>query len=139
MIELISGILAVLLGSAIGILVSKVIDYFFGGIRMSENRENWLYPEASGLYFPHDGFIMRATDGKQYDYYEECDLLNKLTEENEQLKKELRVYRKIASCHNCHYHSYDWNIDDGYGGEEYEVCDKGNDVTEGICEDWEEL
>ena len=34
---------------------------------------------------------------------------------------------------------YDWDIDDGYGGEEYEVCDKGNDVTDRICEEWEEL
>lgn len=61
--------------------------------------------------------------------------LNRLTEENEQLKKELKVYRKVASCSNCHYHNYDW-FDDG---DEFEVCDKGNDVTEGICEDWEEL
>lgn len=70
---------------------------------MTENRENWLYPDASGLYFPHDGFIMRATDGKQYDYEEECGLLNeydkkynecrndvlRLEKENEQLKTEL--------------------------------------------------
>lgn len=64
---------------------------------------------------------------------------HQLEEENEQLKKELKVYRKVASCSNCKYHNYDWDIDDGYGGDEYEVCDKGNDVTEGICEDWREL
>lgn len=62
-----------------------------------------------------------------------------LVNENEQLKEELKVYRKVASCSNCKYHNYDWDIDDGYGGEEYEVCDKGNDITEGICEEWEEL
>lgn len=62
-----------------------------------------------------------------------------LKQANKQLKKELKVYRKVASCSNCKYHNYDWNIDDGYGGEEYEVCDKGNDVTDGICEEWEEL
>ena len=70
---------------------------------MVENRENWLYPDASGLYFHHDGFIMRATDGKQYDYEEECELLNeydkkyneyrndvlRLEKENEQLSGEL--------------------------------------------------
>ena len=43
---------------------------------MTENRENWLYPDASGLYFPHDGFVMRASNGKQYDIDEECELLN---------------------------------------------------------------
>lgn len=32
---------------------------------MTENRENWLYSGASGLYFQHDGFVMRASDGKQ--------------------------------------------------------------------------
>ena len=70
---------------------------------MTENRKNWLYPEASGLYFPHDGFVMRATDGKQYDYEEECELLNeyhkeynecrndvlRLEKENEQLKEQI--------------------------------------------------
>ena len=75
---------------------------------MTENRENWLYPEASGLYFPHDGFIMRASDGKQYDYEEECELLNeyhkgynecrddvlRLEKENEQLKSEINSFKK---------------------------------------------
>ena len=70
---------------------------------MTENRKNWLYPEASGLYFQHDGFVMRATDGKQYDIDEECELLNeyhkeynecrndvlRLEKENEQLKEEI--------------------------------------------------
>jgi len=66
---------------------------------------------------------------------EYVNYLNKVTDENEQLKKELKVYRKLASCGNCHYHDYDW-FDDG---DEFEVCDKGNDVTEGICEDWRKL
>ena len=61
--------------------------------------------------------------------------MNELAEENEQLKQELKVYRKVASCSNCHYHNYDWYDD----GDEFEVCDKGNDVTDGICEEWEEL
>ena len=75
---------------------------------MTENRENWLYPDASGLYFPHDGFIMRASDGKQYDYEEECELLNmydkkyneyrndvlRLEKENEQLKSDNKDFAK---------------------------------------------
>ena len=69
----------------------------------------------------------------------QAEIISDLEKENEQLKKELKVYRKIARCSNCCYHNYDWDINDGYGGEEYEVCDKGNDVTDGICEDWEEL
>ena len=65
--------------------------------------------------------------------------LNELADENEQLKKELKIYHKVANCSNCAYHNYDWYVDDGYGGEEFEVCDKGNDMSDRICEDWEEL
>ena len=64
-----------------------------------------------------------------------CSLLNELHEENKELKEELRIYRQVANCHNCIYHDYDW-FDDG---DEFEVCRKGNDVSEGICKDWEEL
>lgn len=85
----------------------------------------------------------RIIDNKKNEYLvflaQFKEVLNQLNDENEQLKQELKVYRKVASCSNCKYHNYDWDIDDGYGGEEYEVCDKGNDVTEGICEEWEEL
>ena len=63
---------------------------------MVENRENWLYPDASGLYFPHDGFIMRATDGKQYDYEEECELLNEYDKKyNEYRKDVLRLEEEL--------------------------------------------
>ena len=86
-------------------------------LKMS-NKENWLYPEASGLYFPHDGFIMRASDGKQYDYEEECELLNeydkkyneyrndvlRLEKENEQLNNENKSFKaeieQLKKCYN---------------------------------------
>ncbi len=57
-------------------------------------KEDWLYPDASGLYFQHDGFVMRASDGKQYDIEEECELLNKMSKENEQLKSDF-LNRKL--------------------------------------------
>ena len=66
---------------------------------------------------------------------ENIRLLNELADENEQLKQELAIYRKLISCSNCKYHNYDWYDD----GDEFEVCDKGNDVTDGICKDWEEI
>ena len=59
-----------------------------------------------------------------------AELYHKSLKENEQLKKELKVYRKLASCGNCHYHDYYWFDDD----DEFEVCRNGNDVTERICE-----
>ncbi|MBR0059338.1 MAG: hypothetical protein IJP99_08425 [Methanobrevibacter sp.] len=48
-------------------------------------------------------------------------------------KKEIK-----PSCDNCKHHNYDYDIDDGYYGEEYEICEKGNDL-EGPCNDWEKL
>ena len=64
---------------------------------MTENRENWLYPDASGLYFPHDGFIMRASDGKQYDYEEECELLNEYLKDVLRLEEEVDYYKTKCS------------------------------------------
>jgi len=86
--------------------------------------------------FTYNGCIIYDNiNNERMEVWETVKSLNQLNDENEQLKKELRIYRKVASCSNCHYHNYDW-FDDG---DEFEVCDKGNDVTEGICEKWEEL
>jgi len=63
------------------------------------------------------------------------DKIKELERENNELKEELRIYRQVANCHNCIYHDYDWYDD----GDEFEVCRKGNDVSEGICKEWEEL
>ena len=71
----------------------------------------------------------------QYDADKTCRKLNELNDENNELKEELRVYRQVANCGNCTYHNYDWYDD----GDEFEVCEKGNDVSERICKDWEEL
>ena len=79
---------------------------------MTENRENWLYSDASGLYFQHDGFVMRASDGKQYDIEEECELLNKydienreLKLDNKQFKKQLKIYEKFLEYSDL---DFDW-------------------------------
>lgn len=70
------------------------------------------------------------------DFYKDFQKdARELSKENEELKSELKIYRKIASCSNCDYHNYNW-FDDG---DEFEVCDKGNDMSDYICEDWREL
>ena len=70
------------------------------------------------------------------DFYKDFQKdARELAKENEELKSELKIYRKIANCRNCHYHNYDWYDD----GDEFEVCDKGNDMSDWICKDWREL
>lgn len=66
------------------------------------------------------------------------DELNKLWNENEELKSELKIYRKVASCSNCKYQNYDWYDD----GDEFEICEKGNNNQQmeyHICKEWEEF
>ena len=73
-----------------------------------------------------------------YSEVNEYDLAKEnreLKNENEQLKEELKIYRRIANCDNCHYHNYDWYDD----GDEFEVCEKGNDMSNRICKYWREL
>lgn len=67
-----------------------------------------------------------------------CDMLNELNNENEQLKKELKIYERIATCSNCKYQDYDWFED----GDEFEICKKGNNnqqIEYHICKEWEEF
>lgn len=64
-----------------------------------------------------------------------CNFGNSLADENEQLKSILKIYHKVANCRNCHYHDYD-TLFGGY--DDYEICNKGNDVSDGICSEWRE-
>lgn len=118
-----------------------------------------------------DGFIQDHEDDKDlFSTNAVCDLLNELSEENEQLKKTnqrlndelqnvtsleslkigenttlqrenkrlksiLRIYRKVANCQNCDYHDYDCYSD----GDDFEVCEKGHDMSYSICKDWRKL
>lgn len=64
--------------------------------------------------------------------------IERLRNENEQLKQELKIYRKIATCSNCKYQNYNWFED----GDEFEICEKGNNnqqIEYHICEEWEEF
>lgn len=64
--------------------------------------------------------------------------LEQLTKENNELKHEIMEYYQIVNCGNCRYHNYDWYDD----GDEFEVCDKGNDeqlIYKKFCKEWEQL
>lgn len=66
------------------------------------------------------------------------DVREQLIDENRQLKKELKIYRMIATCSNCKYQDYDWFED----GDEFEICKKGNNNQQmeyHICKEWEEF
>lgn len=69
---------------------------------------------------------------------ETVGIMNELAEKNKEFKKELLIYRKIASCSNCEYQNYDW-FDDG---DEFEICERGNNEQQidfHICEEWREI
>lgn len=78
-------------------------------------------------------------NGRNLTAKQTVDRLNELNDKNEQLKSQLRIYRRIVSCSNCKYHDYDEFENDNGSYREFEVCRKGNDVTEGICKEWEEI
>lgn len=64
--------------------------------------------------------------------------IKELYDENEQLKAQLKDYHNAFDCSQCRYQNYDW-FDDG---DEFEVCDKGNNEEQmeyHSCKDWEEL
>ena len=96
------------------------------------NNEYWKYKQ---LKDENEGLKDRI-DNYNDAFKKLQDLTERKINENEQLKNELRIYRKLANCSNCQYHNYDTLFG---GDDEYEVCDKGNDVTDGICKDWREL
>ena len=60
-----------------------------------------------------------------------------IAKENEQLKKELKKYTDAFDCGQCRFQNYDW-FDDG---DEFEVCEKGNNEAQmenHSCSEWEE-
>ena len=66
------------------------------------------------------------------------DELNRLSDENEKLKKELKKYTDAFDCSQCRFQNYDW-FDDG---DEFEVCEKGNNEAQmenHSCSEWEEI
>ena len=72
---------------------------------------------------------------RNYEWYK---AYKRLLNENEQLKQQLKGYIMAFDCGTCRYHNYDW-FDDG---DEFEVCDKGNNEAQmenHSCIDWEEL
>ena len=80
-----------------------------------------------GQYIKDNGNVLTIDDV--------VNRLNELNDENQDLWKIIRIYRKLATCHNCDYHDCDWYDE----GDEFEVCEKGNDMSYMICSEWEEL
>lgn len=87
----------------------------------------------------NNGYIElnRWTFADKKDWNGICNELNKQFSIIVDLKTTLNEYRKVMSCANCTHHNYDW-FDDG---EEFEVCDKGNNegLDNHFCKEWEEL
>ena len=117
----------------IALIIDKFTDDIVCEIKLYETlEENKALGEKIKL-------IIEENEVCEQAYQEVKSDAIRLKNENEQLKSQLRIYRRIASCSNCDYHDYDEfeNSDGSY--DEFEVCRKGNDVTERICADWREL
>lgn len=83
-------------------------------------------------------------DGDIFDLHKPSNIrslvnvIGYVTDENEQLKTQLRDYHNAFDCSQCKYQNYDWYNE----GDEFEVCDKGNNEAQmeyHSCKDWEEL
>lgn len=64
--------------------------------------------------------------------------INELKEKIKELKNENMEYYKLINCSKCKYHNYDWGED----GDEFEVCDKGNNerlMYNQFCSDYKEM
>lgn len=107
-----------------------VLDFVDAKIESLEDYLDNLRPEEESLRSaPEHDLIM---------FKKIKEILELTTKKNEWLEQILRIYRKVANCHNCDYLAYDW-FDDG---DEFEICEKGNNEQQmdyHICEDWREL
>ena len=60
-------------------------------------------------------------------------------EELEEKGNKKKTKKDYIDCTFCEYHDYDWNVNDGYGGDEYEICEKGHELFPKECKDFKEL
>lgn len=100
--------------------------------RLNEQHEqiNTLRESRRELISANNEYRMRETELAQE--------LSTLVDENEQLKKELKKYTDAFDCSQCRFQNYDW-FDDG---DEFEVCEKGNNEAQmenHSCSEWEEI
>ena len=146
----------------VGVDSNNGVGLFDGSIRLSfirfNNKEAAVSCENALMY--HCNLMNELNDENEQlkqslDYYKKIDVhsertelkrnnlvlktsLKEVMEENEELKRALRDYHNAFDCSQCIHHNYDWYDD----GDEFEVCDKGNDEAQmeyHSCRDWEEL
>lgn len=91
---------------------------------------------------PHCYILNASIIPKQlpkYDYVKKAidDIPMSIRELEEKGKK--NKTKDYIDCGQCEYHNYDWDVDDGYGGDEYEICEKGHELYPKKCKDFKEL
>lgn len=102
------------------------------------NEKRFWIDDKENIYEDNGYTILnKYAFGDKRDWSRVCERLNEQHQVIADLKTTLNQYRQKMSCSNCHYHNYDW-FDDG---DEFEVCDKGNNdgLSNGFCPDWREL
>ena len=75
----------------------------------------------------------------KYDYVKKAIDDIPMSRELEEKGKKNKTKKDYIDCTFCEYHDYDWDVNDGYGGDEYEICEKGNELFPKECKDFKEL
>lgn len=105
---------------------------------MTEKRFTIIYNEHIEMMQYVDNQKEEPNRWAIWNANETAQKLNNLSDENEQLKKELKKYTDAFDCSQCRFQNYDW-FDDG---DEFEVCEKGNNEAQmenHSCSEWEEI
>lgn len=91
-------------------------------------------------YILHASIIPKPLPKYEYEYLKQAmeDIPMSIRELEEKGKKN-KTKKDYIDCTFCEYHDYDWDVNDGYGGDEYEICEKGHELYPKKCTDFEEL
>lgn len=91
---------------------------------------------------PHSYILHASIIPKQLPKYylkEAMEDIPMTLRELEEKGKKNKTKKDYIDCTFCEYHDYDWDVDDGYGGDEYEICEKGHELFPKECKDFKEL
>ena len=107
-------------------------------IRNGATINEFKLDKEPNFYILHASIIPKPLP--KYEYLKQAmrDIPMSIRELEEKGKKN-KTKKDYIDCGQCEYHDYDWDVNDGYGGDEYEICEKGNELFPKECKDFKEL